>query len=135
MNSAQDMVTEASTSDDRKSLVSELFEIRKQITNIEERELRPLKQRKAQLEGELLFLLEVDEGLSYTGVGTVKVVEEVVPKVYDWDSLFNYITVNNRLDLLPARINSVPFRDIINVEGSLVGVESTTIRKLRVRKS
>lgn len=126
---------EQTAAEERKALVSELFNVRKEITELEERALRPLKQRKAQIEAELMYILQVDESIGFTGVGTVKMVEEVVPKVFDWQSLFEYIKLNDRLDLLPARINAIPFRDIINVEGSLVGVEPTTIRKLRVRKS
>lgn len=119
---------------DRRETVTELFRIRAEIAEIEERVLRPLKQQKAVLEATLLQNLEVDEGVSFTGVGTVKVFEEIAPRVVDWEELYNYIRQTGRLDLLPSRINAVPYREMLNVEGGLVGVEPITIRKLRVRK-
>lgn len=120
---------------DRKSIVTELMNIRREIATIEASQLKPLKERKAELENYLKATLEVGEKVSYAGIGMVSMAEETQPSVQDWDALYEYIKENDAFYFLQRKVNGAPYRELLNMGEELVGVVPIKVRKLSVRKS
>lgn len=120
---------------DRKTVITELFAVRREIALIEAEQLKALKERRAELENFLKATLEVGEKASFVGIGTVAMTEEIQPSVTDWDALYEYIADNNAFYFLQRKVNAAPFRELISTGAELTGVTPVSVRKLSVRKT
>ncbi|MGR5253615.1 hypothetical protein ACPV5S_15565 [Vibrio astriarenae] len=122
------------TRDDIKPLMEELFSLRAQITETET-QLKPVKERKTQIENTLLGLLDVDEKIAHKEIGTISVKEEDVPQVDDWDAVYRYIHAEQAFYLLSRRLLAAPYRELLEQGQDVPGTSPTTVRKLSVRKA
>ncbi|WP_335989564.1 hypothetical protein [Pseudoalteromonas sp. CH_XMU1449-3] len=120
---------------DRKEIVTELMNVRREIALIESAELKSLKERRTELENHLKATLEVGEKVSYAGIGMVSMSEETQPSVQDWDALYEYIKENDAFYFLQRKVNGAPYRELLSTGESLAGVAPVKVRKLSVRKS
>lgn len=120
---------------DRKAVITELFEVREKIAEIEAGELKKLKKRRKEIEDTLIGTMEVGEKASFAGIGTVSCSEETVPSVDDWDDVYAYILKNNAFYLLARKLNAAPYRESLNIGEEIPGVSSVKLRKLNVRKA
>lgn len=116
--------------------IKELFELRKEIKTIKERDIKPLEERQKELESQVFGFLD-EQGLTSTalkGIGTVGINESVVPNVKDWDQVYAYIKDNDAFFLLNRAMNAAAFRETIKM-GDVPGVEPFTKKTLSVRKA
>ena len=93
------------------------------------------KDEAEQLEDQLVAIA-VDSGSTRFGnnEATVIISEETVPTVNDWDALYTYIQENNAFHLLQRRINSAPWRELLELGQQIPGTEPTTLKKVNLRK-
>lgn len=115
---------------DKRATVTELFELKKQIKVIEEREIKALKLRVKELEGRLFANIEVGEQIAFEGIGSVSIKEEIQPNVEDWEKFYAYITKTQNWFYMKRSVNAAPFRDAINVGDEIPGVVPVNVKKL-----
>jgi hypothetical protein len=117
-------------------LVAEMVEIREEKRKIKARE-KELNERWRTLELELLIRLD-DQGMekaSVKDVGTASINETVLPQVVDWDSFYEYIKENDALFLLQRRPAAAAYRELLESDQTVPGVEPYTQRSIGLRKA
>ncbi len=119
--------------------LKELFEMRAATKARVERYTELLNEAKKEL-NELDSNIQAfmqEAGLNHIKVGDIRfeLKEEVVPKVGDWDSFYQWIKNNDAFFLLHRRVSATAWRDLVESGEIPDGVESTRISKLRVVKA
>ena len=116
-------------------LIQELFSIKSEIALIKKDALKPLEERKKELEQELMARLD-EQGVDSTrikGIGSVTINEEVVPTAEDWDTFYSYVAETGSFHLLNRALNSAAYRETLQTGEEVPGLASFTRRKLSVR--
>lgn len=116
-------------------LIQELFQIKSEISLIKRDALKPLEDRKRELEGELMAKLD-EQGVDATkikGVGSVSINEEVVPQAEDWDAFYDFVQSTRSFHLLNRALNGAAYRETLQTGDEIPGLTPFTRRKLSVR--
>ena len=66
---------------------------------------------------------------------TAKIATKTGTKVEDWDKLYQYITENNRFDMLQRRLVVAPFKEAQENEQTIPGVEIYDYTDLSVTRT
>ena len=77
--------------------------------------------------------LGVRQMVDEDNTATFSLSEEIVPKVDDWDSLYNYISANGYWHLLYRKITARAYREIIQSGEDVPGCESEVVTRLSMR--
>jgi hypothetical protein len=95
--------------------------------------LRALKQVVDELDDEIMQRLDDADLPGARGhLGSMSVVEAVVPNVKDWGQLYAYIKENDYFHLLNRAPNAAAFRELF-ARGDVPGVEPFTKRSLKFK--
>jgi len=117
-----------------RELVAKMVEIREEKRIIKGRE-KELNDEWRSLELELLIRLD-DQGMEKASVpeGTASINETVLPQVVDWDAFYAYILENDALFLLQRRPAAAAYRELLESDQTIPGVEPYTQRAIGLRK-
>jgi hypothetical protein len=117
------------------SIVSSLIEVKNQLADLAKRE-RELKQRKTELEEELMLKLdELGVDQIRTDLATISVSEQVVPTVVDWDAFYKFMLENQAPYMMERRASASAFREYLELhEAPPPGVEAFVKRSISTRK-
>lgn len=63
---------------------------------------------------------------SKSNLATATITTTVVPQVEDWDAVFDYVKQNDAFYLLQKRINSGPYRELLQMDEQLPGTKPFT---------
>lgn len=116
-------------------LITRLFAVRAQISEIKKTALKPLETEQDELEQAILEHLEEQgvDSAKIKGIGSVTISEQIVPSVENWDSFYEYIHANKAFFLLNRAPNAAAFRETLEHGEEIAGVVPFTKRKLSVR--
>jgi len=94
-------------------------------------QINDLKAQKSELEEEIIAdMKESEMYLAQTPYGTVSIKETALASVKDWDAFEQYIYDNKALYLLQRRPSDPAYREEIDANGEIPGVE--TFNKISV---
>ncbi len=116
-------------------LIQELFQLRSEISLVKRDTLKPLEDRKKEVEEELMRQLD-EIGLDSTkinGVGSVSVKEETVANAEDWTQFYEFIQSTGSFHLLNRAINNAAYRETLQTGEEVPGVVPFKRKKLSVR--
>lgn len=96
-----------------------------------ERDLRESKAALADIEAKALALMmkEGSEAVR-TAAGMYSIKRDTVPKVVNWDQLYDYIRKNDAFEMLQKRIGVTAWRERADIGEEVPGVESEIVNKL-----
>lgn len=116
-------------------LIQELFQIRDEISLLKKEALKPLEDRKKEIESDLMNLLDEQgvDGTKIKGIGSVSVNEEIVPNAEDWDTFYAFIRETGSFHLLNRALNAAAYRETLKIGDEVPGLSPFTRRKLSVR--
>lgn len=119
-------------------LITAMFAVKIKIADIKKEHLKPLEEEKKELESQIFDALD-EIGVDSTrlkGIGSVGVIETVVPQAEDWDRFYEYIMEDKmRFLLLNKALNGPAFREALTIEGEIPGLVPFTKRTLSVTKA
>lgn len=102
-----------------------------------ERQLKMLKEQRAELDLEFMTLAEAQgedvTKVAIKGVGTVSIEESVVPQAKDWDAFYKFIGRNKYYHLLERRPSVTGCRELWEMGKQVPGVEKFTKRSVKLR--
>jgi hypothetical protein len=118
------------------TIIDHYIKLRDTKSDMEERhkdELAPIKEQMELVEAALQKHMQ-DLGLQNlkAGNGTAYLAETTSAKVMDWETTLNWITANQRWDMLERRVNKTA---VMEEEDGVPGVQVTRIVKTHVRRS
>lgn len=88
------------------------------------------------IEHQLLDILsELGLDAAKTSIGQVRITEKLVPKVDDWEQVYNYIVENNQPYILFKRISSAAYKELLNQGVQIPGTEPETLRGIGLTKA
>lgn len=64
---------------------------------------------------------------------SVSVTEQTMPNVTDWDQLYDFIRQNDAMYMLQRRVSTGPYREMLQMEQEVPGVEPYVQRKVNMR--
>jgi len=115
-------------------IIADLVDVRDERRRIAQRD-KELIERWRSLESELLNRLD-DQGMlkATTAAGTATITEETLPKVVDWDEVYDHIQKTGDFYLLQKRPAAAAFREL-NQSGQVIpGMEAYIKRTISLRK-
>ena len=121
-------------------LIKEIYSIKQTLSDIEREQVKPLKARKVEIEGELIAQLD-ELKLSKSGISGVNIgiSEAIIPQTTgDWQAFFNFVVENDAYEMLMKSCNNAMYRDALEtgIYGeSIPGLQSFTKRTLSVTKA
>lgn len=116
------------------NLSARLGEIRKQRSDLAT-ERSDLYKEQLEVEHELLDMLsELGLDAAKTQAGHVRINENIVPKVDDWEQVYQYVVENNQPYILFKRISSAAYRELLNQGIQIPGTEPETLRTIGLTK-
>lgn len=104
-------------------------------------EKRRLNERLKALDSELRYSeSQVLDALDTAGLEhakidgvSVTVSEQTMPNVNDWDALYAFIKEHDAFYMLQRRVSTGPYREMLQMEQEVPGVEPYTQRKVNMR--
>jgi|AntRauTorckE5430_2_1112549.scaffolds.fasta_scaffold142298_1 hypothetical protein len=119
-----------------KELMSELFQIKKELALIKANSIKPLDDRKRELEIELLNYLENQgtDSARINGLGTISKTEAVMPQAEDWSKLYEHIQDTGSFHLLNRALNAAAYRETLESGVEVPGIVPFNKVTLSVRK-
>ena len=116
-----------------------------QIAHHEElrNEKRRLNERLKELDGDLrdsesqvLDALDT-AGLEHAKIDgvSVSISEQTMPNVNDWDALYEFIKEHDAFYMLQRRVSTGPYREMLQMEQPVPGVEPYVQRKVNMRSA
>jgi len=117
------------------SLRAGLYRRKKEI---ESGELTSIKSELDDCDGAIIRKMQ-DAGLRQaqdeSGTATFHVTDEVVPKISDFDALYDYIAKNGYWQLLYRKITARAYREIIEAGETVPGTDPEVVTRLRMRSN
>ena len=117
------------------SLADELLELRTERIRLE-RQAKELKQKESTLQG--LILQKLDEnGLTAArgALATVSANSSTVGTVTDWSKVEDYVRETGRFQLFQRRLSNPAYLEVLELEGSIPGIDPTTLTKLSLTRT
>lgn len=100
-----------------------------------EKAVEDAKKEETDLKERLFKLLPKLDATSVTGkVATVSIERVHVPTIKDWEKLCRYVKSNGAFDLLQRRVNAKAWRERLEANRAVPGVESYTDYKIHCSK-
>ncbi|WP_075881493.1 hypothetical protein [Vreelandella massiliensis] len=119
--------------------LGELIDQREQLRDQKRALTGELKGVDAQLYANEEALLEALDaaGLEHAKIDgvSVSVSEQTMPSVTDWDSLYDFIKQNDAFYMLQRRVSTGPYREMLQMEQDVPGVEPYVQRKVNMRSA
>jgi hypothetical protein len=106
-------------------------------------EKRRLNERLKELDGDLrdsesqvLDALDT-AGLEHAKIDgvSVSISEQTMPNVNDWDALYEFIKEHDAFYMLQRRVSTGPYREMLQMEQPVPGVEPYVQRKVNMRSA
>lgn len=118
--------------------IKQLLEERKRLSEVlsdRNKAVTEIKSQIDQVEKELKHRMD-KEGIEKTAVEGLSVTlnHEMVPKVLDWDQLYNYVHEKKAYSLLHKRVSTQAFKSMVANGDILPGVQVETFDKLSFRR-
>ena len=115
-------------------IIAELVDVRDERRRIAGRD-KELIDKWRSLEMELLNRLD-DQGMlkATTAAGTAAITKEILPKVEDWDAVYEHIQKTGDFYLLQKRPAAAAFRELHQSGQTIPGMEPYTKRTISLRK-
>lgn len=87
-------------------------------------------------ESDLLTALDA-AGLEHAKIDgvSVSISEQTMPSVTDWDALYGFIRDNDAFYMLQRRVSTGPYREMLQMEQEVPGVEPYVQRKVNMRSA
>jgi len=114
--------------------IQEILGIKDVIKDLN-KQVADLKKQQQAAEIEMMELLD-EQGVTgtRTKMFTVTITEAPQPTVTDWDELYKFISKNEAFGLLQRRVSSTAYREYVNAEEVVPGVETYNKRAISMRK-
>jgi hypothetical protein len=119
--------------------LGELISVREHLRDHKRTLNEELKNVDAQLyENESTLLDALDSaGLEHAKVDgvAVSISEQTMPNVENWDAFYAFIKENDAFYMLQRRVSTGPYREMLQMEQAVPGVEPYTQRKVNMRSA
>jgi hypothetical protein len=119
--------------------LGELISVREHLRDHKRTLNEELKNVDAQLyENESTLLDALDSaGLEHAKVDgvAVSISEQTMPNVENWDAFYAFIKENDAFYMLQRRVSTGPYREMLQMEQVVPGVEPYTQRKVNMRSA
>lgn len=114
--------------------IDTLYQLRQKRGGIE-RQADVIKEKEGELEKHILdTFTKTDLDGARGKLAVAGIAQSTVPTVKDWDKLYAYIKKEGAFDLLQRRVSSSAYRERLDVEEVVPGVEPFTLIKLSLKK-
>ena len=114
--------------------IDQLYKLRQQRLEIE-KSADEVKQEENALEKHILdSFSKTDLDGAKGKLATAGINRSTVPNVQDWDAFYAYIKQNDAFDMLQRRVSSTAYRERLDNEEVVPGVETYEVIKLSLRK-
>lgn len=116
-------------------LISRREQLRDQKRALNE-ELKAIDAELNDNEAELLGALDA-AGLEHAKIDgvSVSISEQTMPNVTNWDALYDFIRSNDAFYMLQRRVSTGPYREMLQMEQEVPGVEPYIQRKVNMRSA
>lgn len=116
-------------------IIAEMLDLRTEKRKIKARE-KEINDEVRSLEFELLTRLD-EQGMekASTTEGTASITSTTLPQVVDWDQFYEYILENDALFLLQRRPAAAAYRELLESDQTIPGVEPYVQRSIGLRKA
>lgn len=116
--------------------IERMFQIRQERKNLSERDSQLVEEFRG-LEAQVLQELRKNGGdkISFKGLGTAILSENILPNVTDWDAFYEYIQDTGSLHLLQRRVATAAYRELQETGQEIPGVETYTQAAINLRTS
>jgi len=117
------------------STIDRMFKIREQRAELAKQD-KELKTEFDELEIQLIGMLDTQDAMMSRGrLASATITEDTYPTDIDWDQVIEYIRENDAFHLLQRRLNTAPWRELLEIEGAPVpGTTPYTRRTISLRK-
>lgn len=114
--------------------IDALYKLRKQRLNIE-KEAEAVRKKENALENYILETFKKSDLDGARGkLAVVGITKSIVPVVNDWNKLYEYIKEKDAWDLLQKRVSTTAYRERLDANEGVSGVEAFVVTKLSLRK-
>lgn len=116
-------------------IIDRMFELREERKVIGKQD-ELLKAEYTELELALLNAMDTQETMQSRGrAASATITEDLYPTNINWDVVFEYVKANDAYHLLQRRLNTAPWKELLQLEGEpLPGTESYLRRTISLRK-
>jgi len=123
------------TSNNLGSLADKLLDLRTERLRLE-RQAKDLKGEESKLQANILEIL-AEQGLTKASghSATVSVQAQTIGTVSDWSKFEKYVYDTKRFHLFQRRISNPAYIELLELEGSVPGVDPTTLTKLSLTRA
>lgn len=114
--------------------IDQMYKLRAKRQQIE-KQAEDVKQQEAELEKHILDSFNKTDLDGARGkLAVAGITQSTVPTVKDWDQLYRYIKKEGAFDLLQRRVSATAYRERLEAEEVVPGVEPFNVIKLSLKK-
>lgn len=114
--------------------IDQMYKLRQQRAEIE-RKAEKIKEQENELEKHILdTFTKTDLDGARGKLAVAGISQSTVPTVKDWEQLYKYIQKEGAFDLLQRRVSATAYRERLDHQVVIPGVEAFVVTKLSLKK-
>lgn len=115
-------------------IIDRIFELREQRKALDKQSSNLDAEMKVLKQNLIERLDNEDTTIGRGSAASASITATVVPAVHDWDQVYAYIQENDAFYLLQRRLNSAPFRELLDQGTEIPGIDPMPVRDVSIRK-